>query len=467
MVSTSVRHIGSGWRIARIAPKPARLPLGLARACRGRSRPRRSSACSRRRCGRRPRRSRRTGSRARGRHRGRSPCHSAPRSGGIRARPADAAAASGRRRVFRAHRPLSARGGPCSRLDFQPLGALVRGAESPVRLRRWGAHSCGHRSRSPPPCCSPATPCTSAAASMFVLAAAALAPLAFVIGEATENLSLHAGPAIGAFVEREPRQRARADHRPLRRRATASRTSCAARSPARSSRRLLLVGGGGDARRWRRRRSTAARSFPSSRRSSLAVVLFLMPALPGAARQPRAPHALPALAACRGRRRSASTSSSPPPTCATAGGRRSPSCRRRPGACAARSRRSPPPRRPRRRCPSCSSARSRAFGRSLGLSQFFVAAVIVALVGNAAEQGGAIVVARRGNPGLGTEIAIASATQILVFVCPLVVLASGLLGRGLPLSFGVGRARRDGRRGARRASRRSSTGARRAWTARC
>ena len=32
-----------------------------------------------------------------------------------------------------------------------------------------------------------------------------------------------------------------------------------------------------------------------------------------------------------------------------------------------------------------------SFGRSLGLSQFFVAAVIVALVGNAAEQGGAIV----------------------------------------------------------------------------
>jgi Ca2+:H+ antiporter len=76
-----------------------------------------------------------------------------------------------------------------------------------------------------------------------------------------------------------------------------------------------------------------------------------------------------------------------------------------------------------------------AFGRSLGLSQVFVAAVIVALAGNAAEQGGAVVVARRGNPGLGADIAVSSATQVAVFVCPLVALASGLLGHDLPLSF--------------------------------
>jgi Ca2+:H+ antiporter len=76
-----------------------------------------------------------------------------------------------------------------------------------------------------------------------------------------------------------------------------------------------------------------------------------------------------------------------------------------------------------------------AFGRALGLSQFFVAVVIVAIVGNAAEHGGAIVVARRGSPRLGAEIAISSAAQVGVFVAPTIALLSGLIGRGLPLSF--------------------------------
>lgn len=76
-----------------------------------------------------------------------------------------------------------------------------------------------------------------------------------------------------------------------------------------------------------------------------------------------------------------------------------------------------------------------SFVHALGLSQFFVAAVIVALVGNAAEQGGAIVIARRGNPRLGAEIAISSSTQVAVFVAPVIALLSGLVGRGLPLSF--------------------------------
>ncbi len=76
-----------------------------------------------------------------------------------------------------------------------------------------------------------------------------------------------------------------------------------------------------------------------------------------------------------------------------------------------------------------------AFGHALGLSQFFVAVVIVSLVGNAAEQGGAIVVARRGNTRLAAEIAISSPAQIAVFVASSVALLSGLVGRGLPLAF--------------------------------
>jgi Ca2+:H+ antiporter len=49
------------------------------------------------------------------------------------------------------------------------------------------------------------------------------------------------------------------------------------------------------------------------------------------------------------------------------------------------------------------------FSEKAGLSQFFVAAVIVAIVGNAAEHGGAVVVAFRGKIALAGEIALSSA----------------------------------------------------------
>jgi Ca2+:H+ antiporter len=75
-----------------------------------------------------------------------------------------------------------------------------------------------------------------------------------------------------------------------------------------------------------------------------------------------------------------------------------------------------------------------AFGDKLGLSDFFVAAVIVAIVGNAAEHGGAVIVARRGKIALAAEIAVSSATQVAVFLIPAVVLLSWLI-EPLALSF--------------------------------
>jgi Ca2+:H+ antiporter len=75
------------------------------------------------------------------------------------------------------------------------------------------------------------------------------------------------------------------------------------------------------------------------------------------------------------------------------------------------------------------------FGKAVGLNQFFIAVVIVAIVGNAAEHGGAVVIARRGNTTLATEIAITSSMQVAVFVVPAVCLLSWIVGRGLPLSF--------------------------------
>jgi Ca2+:H+ antiporter len=75
------------------------------------------------------------------------------------------------------------------------------------------------------------------------------------------------------------------------------------------------------------------------------------------------------------------------------------------------------------------------FGKAVGLNEFFIAVVIVAIVGNAAEHGGAIVIARRGNTTLATEIAVTSSMQVALFVTPVVSLLSWIVGPGLPLSF--------------------------------
>jgi Ca2+:H+ antiporter len=64
------------------------------------------------------------------------------------------------------------------------------------------------------------------------------------------------------------------------------------------------------------------------------------------------------------------------------------------------------------------------FAEKAHLSDFFVAAVIVAIVGNAAEHGGAVVVAHRGRLKLAAEIAFASAAQVAVFLIPLVAILS-------------------------------------------
>jgi Ca2+:H+ antiporter len=64
------------------------------------------------------------------------------------------------------------------------------------------------------------------------------------------------------------------------------------------------------------------------------------------------------------------------------------------------------------------------FADKAHLSQFFVAAVIVAIVGNAAEHGSAVLLARRGNVELATEIALASSAQVAAFLIPVIALVS-------------------------------------------
>jgi Ca2+:H+ antiporter len=72
--------------------------------------------------------------------------------------------------------------------------------------------------------------------------------------------------------------------------------------------------------------------------------------------------------------------------------------------------------------------------RSLGLTEFFIGAVVVAIVGNAAEHWVAVIVARKDKMDLSVNIAIGSSAQIALFVAPLLVLASFVIGPGpMPL----------------------------------
>ena len=60
--------------------------------------------------------------------------------------------------------------------------------------------------------------------------------------------------------------------------------------------------------------------------------------------------------------------------------------------------------------------------------------MVIAIVGNAAEHGGAVVVAYRGKIKLATEIALSSSAQVAVFLIPAVALLA-LLIEPLALAF--------------------------------
>jgi Ca2+:H+ antiporter len=75
------------------------------------------------------------------------------------------------------------------------------------------------------------------------------------------------------------------------------------------------------------------------------------------------------------------------------------------------------------------------FAKAAGLSQFFISIVIVAVVGNAAEHGGAVVIARRGKMKLATQIAITSSAQVGLLVLPVVLLVSFAFAHPLTLAF--------------------------------
>lgn len=66
----------------------------------------------------------------------------------------------------------------------------------------------------------------------------------------------------------------------------------------------------------------------------------------------------------------------------------------------------------------------RSFADQAHLSEFFVAIVIVAIIGNATEHGSAVLLARRGRVKLAVEISLASSAQIAGLLIPVVALVS-------------------------------------------
>jgi Ca2+:H+ antiporter len=73
---------------------------------------------------------------------------------------------------------------------------------------------------------------------------------------------------------------------------------------------------------------------------------------------------------------------------------------------------------------------------SVGLSEFFIGAVVIAIVGNAAEHWVAILVAHKDKMNLAVNIAIGSSAQVALFVAPVLVLVSFVLGPvPMPLVF--------------------------------
>jgi Ca2+:H+ antiporter len=74
-------------------------------------------------------------------------------------------------------------------------------------------------------------------------------------------------------------------------------------------------------------------------------------------------------------------------------------------------------------------------GEDLGFGELFVGAIIVGIVGNAAEHSSAILLARKGKIDLSIGIAAGSGTQIALFVVPILVFAGIAMGQPFTLVF--------------------------------
>src|SRR5215207_1715519 len=77
-----------------------------------------------------------------------------------------------------------------------------------------------------------------------------------------------------------------------------------------------------------------------------------------------------------------------------------------------------------------------AASHTVGLSEFFIGVIVIAIVGNAAEHWVAVLVAVKDKMDLSVNIAIGSSAQVAMFVAPVLVLLSFVIGPGpMPLVF--------------------------------
>ncbi|VVB58569.1 Sodium/calcium exchanger protein [Candidatus Anstonella stagnisolia] len=73
--------------------------------------------------------------------------------------------------------------------------------------------------------------------------------------------------------------------------------------------------------------------------------------------------------------------------------------------------------------------------KMLGFSQLFMGAIVIALVGNAAEHLSAVKAAQKDDIDLALSITVGSSIQIAIFIAPLLVLVSYLMGTPMDLVF--------------------------------
>ncbi|MGB8129764.1 MAG: calcium/proton exchanger [Candidatus Angelobacter sp.] len=72
---------------------------------------------------------------------------------------------------------------------------------------------------------------------------------------------------------------------------------------------------------------------------------------------------------------------------------------------------------------------------ALGMTELFVGVIVVALVGNAAENSTAVIMARRNRMDVSMSIATGASTQIALFVAPVLVFLSVAIGHPMTLVF--------------------------------
>jgi Ca2+:H+ antiporter len=75
--------------------------------------------------------------------------------------------------------------------------------------------------------------------------------------------------------------------------------------------------------------------------------------------------------------------------------------------------------------------------KEFGFGELFVGAIIIGIVGNAAEHTSAIILARKGKIDLSIGIAAGSGTQIALFVVPILVIAGIIMGKPVTLVFTI------------------------------